>query len=101
MAKSSPAWKRKKTSSFSDMEIDVARQLMQLCQQYYEDKRVTEETDENKPRRESLKKLDHPLEDEEEEEEHLQPRKRRFKSIDFLYSSTRPLIFQTVKKMKV
>ncbi|XWS13327.1 hypothetical protein CRYUN_Cryun36dG0028100 [Craigia yunnanensis] len=103
MAKSSSAWKRKKTWSFSDMEMDVARQLMQLCQEYFGDKRVAEErkeeeTDESNPR-ESLKK-DHPLE-EEEEDEHLQPRKRRFKSIDFIYSSTKPLIIPNVKKMKV
>ncbi|XWS09232.1 hypothetical protein CRYUN_Cryun40dG0068000 [Craigia yunnanensis] len=103
MAKSSSGWKRKKTWSFSEMEIDVASQLMQLCQEYIGDKRVAEkrkeeeETDESNPR-ESLKK-DHPLE--EEEDEHLQPRKRRFKSIDFIYSSTKPLIIHKLKKMKV
>ncbi|XVF28991.1 hypothetical protein REPUB_Repub15cG0081100 [Reevesia pubescens] len=92
------------------MEMDVARQLMQLCQEYTTnigDKRdVTEkreekeeETYQSNPRERS--KIDHPLE-ELEEDEHLQPRKRRFKSIDFIYSLTKPLIIQqNAKKMKV
>ena len=85
------------------MEMDVARQLMQLCKKYSDignqgSEKRKEETDQSN-HRESLKiDLLHPL---EEEDEHLQPRKRRFKSIDFIYSSTKPLnIIQTSKNRK-
>ncbi|XVE81229.1 hypothetical protein DITRI_Ditri15bG0046300 [Diplodiscus trichospermus] len=103
MAKSSSAWKRKRTWSFSEMEMDVARQLMLLCQEYISDKRVAEKQkeegiDESNPM--GRWKKDHPLQ-ENEEDEHLQPRKRRFKSIDLIYSSTKPLIIQNLKPMKV
>ncbi|KAH1047005.1 hypothetical protein J1N35_037789 [Gossypium stocksii] len=90
----------RKSRSFSAMEMDVAGQLMQLCQ-YYISSSTAEQRRQTNPVPGCLNK-DHPpplMEElEEEEEEHLQPKKRRFKSIDFIYSSTKPLI---LKKMKV
>ncbi|OMP09208.1 hypothetical protein COLO4_05701 [Corchorus olitorius] len=119
MAKfSSSAWKRKRpsTSSFSKLEMDVARQLMLLCQEYNHfcnDKagdesnqlEKKEESESNRSQSESLVSTlssdQYPFEM-EDEEENLQPRKRRFKSIDLLYSSTKPLsIHHNTKEMKV
>ncbi|TYI91865.1 hypothetical protein E1A91_D02G025500v1 [Gossypium mustelinum] len=93
MAKPSSPCKRQKPTSFSAIEMDVARQLMQLCKQYINGDKGSKKT----------KEKSNPLEVEEEEEEHLQPRRRKFKSIDFIYSSTKPLIIkdQNVKNMKI
>ncbi|KAB2092304.1 hypothetical protein ERO13_A02G017800v2 [Gossypium hirsutum] len=101
MAKLTSSCKRRRpTTGFSEIEMDVACQLMQLCKQYINgdkgSKKTKAKTDESSPWDRYL-----PLED--EEEEHLQPRKRRFKSMDFIYSSTKPVIIQdqNVKKMKI
>ncbi|EOY05118.1 Uncharacterized protein TCM_020206 [Theobroma cacao] len=110
MAKFSSAWKRKKSWSFSEMEMDVARQLMQLCKVRNNTgnnkgtERKNEEKEENESNRSEITSStvtidQYPLE--EEEDEHLQPRKRRYKSIDSLYRSTKPLSIQNAKKMKV
>ncbi|WRX21134.1 hypothetical protein QQP08_013621 [Theobroma cacao] len=106
MAKFSSAWKRKKGWSFSVMEMDVARQLLQLCkvrnnignnkgtERKKEEEEEEEEGESESNRSEitsSTVTIDqYPLE--EEEDEHLQPRKRR---------STKPLSIQNAKKMKV
>ncbi|WRX22283.1 hypothetical protein QQP08_014770 [Theobroma cacao] len=100
MAKFSSAWKRKKSWSFSEMEMDVARQLMQLCKVRNNTgnnkgtERKNEEKEENESNRSEITSStvtidQHPFE--EEEDEHLQPRKRR---------STKPLIIQNAKKKK-
>ncbi|GMJ01769.1 hypothetical protein HRI_003846100 [Hibiscus trionum] len=99
MAKQTPSspLKRRKATSFSDTEMDVARQLMQLCRKYSDD--INGNTGSKKEKRaDETNPLD------EEEEEHLQPRKKRFKSIDFIYRTTQPFIIQShqnVKKMKM
>ncbi|OMO51774.1 hypothetical protein CCACVL1_29594 [Corchorus capsularis] len=116
MAKfSSSAWKRKRpsTSSFSKLEMDVARQLMLLCQEYNHfcndkagdesnqlAKKEESENESNRSGSESLvsslsSNIQYDPFEMEDEEENLQPRKRRFKSIDLLYSSTKPLSIST------
>ncbi|MFQ6627992.1 hypothetical protein Gotur_008024, partial [Gossypium turneri] len=93
MVKPTSSCKRRRTTTgFSEIEMDVACQLMQLCKQYINGDKGSKKT---------KAKTDESMED--EEEEHLQPRKRRFKSMDFIYSSTKPVIMQdkNVKKMKV
>ncbi|KAB2009191.1 hypothetical protein E1A91_D10G153800v1 [Gossypium mustelinum] len=89
----------RKSWSFSAMEMDVAGQFMQLCQHYISSS-TAEQRRQTNPGPGCLNKDRPPplMEELEEEEEHLQPKKRRFKSIDFIYSSTKPLI---LKKMKV
>ncbi|KAK8549329.1 hypothetical protein V6N13_009005 [Hibiscus sabdariffa] len=112
MAKQTPSpLKRRKAPSFSETEMDVARQLMQLCRKHSDDgingdrgsmKAKQAEADETNPwNRYALEDGEHK---EHEEEEHIQPRKRRFKSIDFIYRTTEPLIIQNhqnIKKMKM
>ncbi|KAK8663322.1 hypothetical protein V6N13_083145 [Hibiscus sabdariffa] len=96
MAKPSLPLKREQSSTFSAMEMEVARQLMQLCHQ----QRKLQEEESISPRG-NFKKMKELEEEEEEEEEHLVPRKKRFKPIDFIYNTTKPLVVQNVKKMDV
>ncbi|KAL4386614.1 hypothetical protein GQ457_09G016110 [Hibiscus cannabinus] len=91
MAKSSLPLKREQSSTFSAMEMEVARQLMQLCHQQHQEEESISPTPRGNFKK--MKELD-----EEEEEEHVVPRKKRFKPIDFIYNTTKPLV---VKKMDV
>ncbi|KAK8987896.1 hypothetical protein V6N11_065501 [Hibiscus sabdariffa] len=104
MAKQTPSpLKRRKAPSFSETEMDVARQLMQLCRKHSGDRgsKKAKQADETNPwNRYALEDEEH----KEEEEERIRSRKRRFKSIDFIYRITVPLIIQdhqNVKKMKM
>ncbi|KAL4312473.1 hypothetical protein GQ457_01G033760 [Hibiscus cannabinus] len=96
MAKQTPfPLKRRKAPSFSETEMDVARQLMQLCRKHSGDRgsKKAKHADETNPwNRYALEDEEH--KEEEEEEERIRSRKRRFKSIDFIYRITVPLIIQ-------
>ncbi|KAL4378026.1 hypothetical protein GQ457_02G037150 [Hibiscus cannabinus] len=111
MAKQTPPpLKRRKATSFSETEMDVARQLMQLCRKHGVDDGIDGDRGSKKAKQadETLSWKRHALEyeehEKEEEKEHIRPRKRRFKSIGFIYRTTEPLIIQNhhnAKKMKM
>ncbi|KAK8633518.1 hypothetical protein V6N13_014363 [Hibiscus sabdariffa] len=96
MAKQTPPpLKRRKATSFSETEMDAARQLMQLCRKHGVDDGIDGDRGSKKAKQadETLSWNRYALKH-EEEKEYIQPRQRKFKSMDFIYRITEPLIIQ-------
>lgn len=102
MANPSSACQYAGTWGFSESEIDVARQLIKLCSDNdsIDDSRLTGKR--RKVQDEGFGKASAMIvEDifEDNEEEHLNRRKRKSRSIHYIYSSTKPLVVFDAKKI--
>ncbi|KAE8008914.1 hypothetical protein FH972_005378 [Carpinus fangiana] len=114
MAKSALVCKTRRTQKgfgFSESEMDVARQLIKLSGESSDIKnnscaegkleqkrRVGDATDHHVSSTNSINGKT--FEEEEEEDGICGPRKRRFRSIFHLYSSTKPVVVVSAKRRK-